>query len=188
MLLMSFADMREKKSWLRESSNSLCLEGGTASIEQNSMINNSVLNGSLDNKFKNNVSRQSQKHFITNYNTDMIINNYNCGNDTNNKCDNQGCVYPPSYRDHQSIIGLGKIKNPLKGDETGYLTTIDSFLDQNECLGGNIHNLHNNSHNFSATGSNFKNHHSNSHPIYFSEESEKMAKMRENLKMNRESK
>lgn len=120
MVLLSFFDMRES-SLLRENSTSL------------TEIN--VSNSIIENKRKVNYQPHKSKSNPTVEHINKYIRNINLS-----KIDHSRIYSPPSYRNSSIMDNLNQIKFPLKGDETGYFTTVDSLFDINDKLSVDIPN------------------------------------------------
>ncbi len=217
MVLMSFADMREKKS--REISNSVYIENGNCSIISNQSLENRMKVSVIVNKPKYNFSTEGRSRCESNAcnkkecqgkecSQQVDPNNFNLDFNRRNSASNIPIdfriadkslfVLPPSQRNHpdsnNTMNTLHQVRI-IKGDETGYLTTLDSVLmDQNDWMGldlnSNTHHLFNtNSQSHSETfilGE--KERIRTKQNLHTIDENEKINKIKETLRLTRESK
>ena len=187
MVLMSFADMREKKM-SKEISNSIFLENLNNSIMSNKSIENKMKISVIVNKPKYNYSTDYKPNFKSpnsNSNPSLDLAHHNS---INIDLKNEKCVLlsPPSQRNLNSTLNVIKSN---KVDETGYLTTLDSILvDQNDWMGLEFNNLHNSQNETFIAGSKGDRITKSQQYSLMVEENEKIMRMKENLRINRESK
>ncbi len=169
MILLSFADLGEKKL-IRENSNSINYDHLNSSLVSNKSLENKMKISILVNKPKANLTSDVRSNFKYNSNSIPFFDTAyrNSSGNIELKNDMSNLLSPPSQRNHNSIIHT-RIN---KLDQTGYLTTHDSILpDQNDWM--NDPQLLNDSSN--ESNKNYK------------DEIEKFEKAKEKFRINKES-
>jgi len=171
MILLSFADLGEKKL-VRENSNSINYDHLNTSLASNKSLENKMKISILVNKPKANLTSDVRSNFKYNSNSipslDTAYRNSSGNIELKNDRDRSNLLSPPSQRNHNSIIHTRINRH----DQTGYLTTHDSILvDQNDWM--NDPQLLNDSSN--ESNKNYK------------DEIEKFEKAKEKFRINKES-
>jgi hypothetical protein len=224
MVLMSFADMRDKKS--REISHSVYLENGNCSMISNNSLENRMKISVIVNKSRFNFSTEGKprNEDTLNYNyckcnkkncqscqgqelkpLTQESNNFNLNFNRRNSATNipidfrstekSLLLLPPSHRNHRDSNNTMIQARIPKPDETGYLTTLDSvLLDKDEWMGldlnsNYISNANSQSHSETfILGEKNKNRLSGQMQQSMIDENDKLVKVKENLKIQRDSK